>query len=106
MIPLRPPEKLVIEVKASGRYQRIIWQRNGQQFSSTSSSITPEEFPSYFEIFVRGETTQSDLGLYEITLLPSPPLFDQLAVPVELDFFVVLPGKFIICCTIYIILTF
>ena len=88
VIFLRPPEKLVIEIKATGRYRNIWWFKNGLPLT-----IQPQQFPNYNEILVYGTTTQNDLGLYEVTLYPANPVL-QLLVPVELDFIVVSPGKF------------
>ena len=51
VIFLRPPEKLVIEVKSSGRFARIDWQRNGVPIVRTQ-----EEFSNHYEIFVREPT--------------------------------------------------
>ena len=86
---VRPPEKLVIEVSASGRYQRILWLRNGVILSS-STPQNPQEFSNHYEIFVHGETTEDDLGLYEVSLFP----FDfssQQQIPTEIDFIIISP---------------
>jgi len=66
VIVLNPPEKLVIETKASGGYQQYDWVRNGHPaaFEGGFSAII-EEFPNFFEIFVREPTTTDDLGVYE-----------------------------------------
>ena len=88
VIFLRPPEKLVIELKASGRYSRINWIKDGVRVTPGNS----EEYPNYYEIFVRGTTTDSDLGLYEVQLSPSPPSFNQRSLPSTLDFIVMSPG--------------
>lgn len=87
VILLRPPEKLVIEVKASGRFARIDWQKNGVLITKT-----PEEFPSHSEIFVRELTSMADLTLYEVSLFPASPV-TQIALPDELDFIVTSPGR-------------
>ena len=75
---LHPPEKLVIEVEVTGRYEFISWTRNGSLFSEmmTNSFFVrfPNVFPTsselvdYFEIFVRDRTTESDFGVYEVRL--------------------------------------
>ena len=77
-IILRPPEKLVIEVETTGRYEAIFWTRNGNQFSEMMTSQffvrfpnvspTSSELSNYFEIFVREPTTESDFGVYEVQL--------------------------------------
>ena len=85
MIFLRPPERLVIEVKSSGRILRLDWQQNAQPLTMQ------QEFYDHYNIFVRGETTQEDLGLYEVApLVVSLP--SQRVEPEELDFVVISPG--------------
>ena len=79
VIVLDPPEKLVIETRASGGYRQFDWTRNGNAFEINSGSfpITLQEFPNFFEIFVREPTTANDLGVYEVDLQlstgPQPP---------------------------------
>ena len=63
VIVLDPPEKLVIETRASGGYGDFDWQRNRDRFSATI-----QEFSNFFEIFVREPTTADDLGVYEVEL--------------------------------------
>ncbi len=62
VIILRPPEKLIIEVRVSGEYEVLFW------FKGTSSFIPglmrPQEFPNYHEAFIRDNTTAEDEGLY------------------------------------------
>ena len=93
VIFLRPPEKLVIEVIVTGRYRNIVWNLN-----SMLQTITPEEYSNYNEIYVKETTQDSDIGLYEVDARASNILTQQLS-PVELDFFVIAPGKivYIIC---------
>ena len=77
-IILHPPEKLVIEVEVTGRYEFIDWSRNGNPFSERMTSPffvrlpfafpTSSELANYFEIFVREPTTESDFGVYEVRL--------------------------------------
>ena len=86
VIFLHPPKKLVIEIKATGRYRSIQWHKNG--FLLT---IQPQQFPKYNEILIYGTTTQDDLGLYEVGLVPANPVFQRI-VPYELDFLIVSPG--------------
>ena len=71
VIVLNPTEKLVIETRASGAYQQIDWQRNRNPFTLTQGqpfSVLLQEFPNFFDIFVRDNTTVSDLGLYTVDL--------------------------------------
>ena len=88
VIFLRPPEKLVIEIKATGRYRNIQWQKN-----SLPLTIQPQQFPNYNEILVYGRTTQADLGLYEVSLRPASITF-QRNIPLELDFSIIPPGSY------------
>ena len=95
IIFVRPPEKLVIEVKASGRYQRISWLRNVETLSS-STPQDPQEFSNHYEIFVHGETTEDDLGLYEVSLFQYD-ITSQLQIPTDIDFIVISPCELSIC---------
>ena len=61
----RPPDKLVIEVSASGDYAFILWSNNGNTISI--SSINVETFFAHFtEIYFIEPTTMSDAGIYEV----------------------------------------
>ena len=74
VIVLSPPEKLVIETRASGGYRQPDWQRNGNAFRTATAPgpsnfiITLQEFSNFFEIYVREPTDASDLGVYEVDL--------------------------------------
>ena len=87
VILLRPPEKLVIEVKASGRFRRVNWLKNGVLIPHIQ-----EDFLNHYEIFFREQTSMDDLSLYEVLLFPGPP-FNQLQLPIELNFIVTSPGS-------------
>ena len=93
-IYLCPPEKLVIEVEAAGRYSHIIWQKNGVPLT-----LQPQQFPNFNEILVFDVTTNDDLGLYEVSLRPRDSL-NQRVQPSELDFSVVPPGTCIQSITV------
>ena len=82
VIFLRPPEKLVIEVKATGRVLAILWQRNGVRISSS-------DLFSHDEIYVQEETNTASIALYEVRIFQ----FSQLTIPSELIFHVISPGK-------------
>lgn len=94
VIVLDPPEKLVIETRASGGYERFNWFRNGSLFSPSPSApfyvVVPREFPNFFEIFAREPTTTDDLGVYRADLQPSSGQFTQ--VP-DVEFVVTRYGK-------------
>ena len=70
VIVLSPPEKLVLETRASGGYSQFEWTRNGNPFMLRSGGfpITLQEFSNFFEIFVREPTTADDLGVYEVEI--------------------------------------
>ena len=71
VIVLETSEKLVLETRASGVYSQFDWLRDGNRFTTTPGmpfSVTPQEFPNFFEIFVRDNTTANDLGVYEADL--------------------------------------
>ena len=73
VIILRPPEKLIIEVRTSGEYEVHFWRRNENLFSTAGFQvILPDEFPNFFEIFVRDNTTEDDLGIYRVQLTLTP----------------------------------
>ena len=76
VIVLSPPEKLVLETRASGGYQWLEWDRNGNHFRTAENTlslspfiITLQEFSNFFEIYVRDNTTVNDLGVYEVDLI-------------------------------------
>ena len=72
VIVLNPPEKLVIETRASGGYQWIDWMRNGDPVATGNFPATLAEFSNFFEIFVREPTTVDDLGVYMVDLVIAP----------------------------------
>jgi len=59
---LTPPEKLVFEVRASGGYNIISWNK-GANFIP---EIIANELVNFHEIFFREPTTASDYGTYEV----------------------------------------
>ena len=66
-----PPEKLVLEVLASGAYAGLDWFKNG--VSAVLNPTFPsgsEFFPNFMEMYVMDPSnTTTDLGLYEVELL-------------------------------------
>ena len=97
-ILLTPPNKLVIEVKASGRYREITWSKDGLPFNNTTPQPgvfvvdRPNELPNFAEIFVRGETTSTDAGTYTVALTAFDAV-TQTIDPVSLQFTVVATGE-------------
>ena len=66
VIILRPPEKLVIEVRVSGDYEVLSW-RKGVVDQPIPGIMEPQELPNFYETFVRDNTTDEDVGLYIVT---------------------------------------
>ena len=105
-IILRPPEKLVIEMEATGRYEAIFWSRNGNLFSEMMTSPffvrlpnvfpTSSELANYFEIFVREPTTESDFGVYEVQLDPLDPSNQITMNGGHVDFAVIQAGELLV----------
>ena len=72
VIVLSPPEKLVLETRASGGYRQFDWTKNENEFTLTQGrpfTVTLQEFSNFFEIFVREPTTADDLAVYEVELV-------------------------------------
>ncbi len=67
---LRPPEKLALEVRTSGRYISLLWRRNGQIAGLSDFNPPRERFVHFAELYVTGNTSSLDLGLYEALLNP------------------------------------
>ena len=98
VIVLDPPEKLVIETRASGGYRQFDWFRNGNPFTLTQGqpfTVALQEFPNFFEIFVREPTTANDLGVYEVDLV-LPGSGSQAP---EVDFVVTPYSKYMYSCS-------
>ena len=72
----------------SGQYGIIQWTING-----ALQTITPEDYPNYNEIYIKGTTQDTDIGLYEVSVTFNPVF--QLVSPTELDFNVIAPGDII-----------
>ena len=94
VVILRPPKKLVIEVRVSGDYEVLFWHKetiNG----FIPGQMRPQEFPNYFETFVRGNTTADDEEFY-IVQPQFKPGTNQMGYVVEptggVDFGVIAPG--------------
>ncbi len=93
MIILRPPEKLVIEVRMSGEYSVLFWYK-GASGTVIPNTTFPQEFPNFHEIFVRDNTTVDDEGLYIVVpQLKSGTSSTHNIIPTRVDFAVTPPGK-------------
>ena len=95
VIILRPPEKLIIEVRVSGEYEVIFW-RKGTTSTFIPGQMRPQEFSNYFETFVRGNTTAGDEGVYIAhPQFKSGTTQTHTFIPTCcVDFGVIAPGKF------------
>ena len=90
-IILSPPEKLVLEVRATGQYSFIVWTRNGNPASSSGFPISnTDNFAHFSEIYVKNVTTMDDLGRYDVQL---PPGASGISAADEIEFTVIAPGK-------------
>ena len=88
VIVLDPPEKLVIETRASGGYRQFDWRKNANAFTTAPGqpfTVTLQEFPNFFEIFVREPTSTNDLGVYWVEVVlntgPQAPQADFTVTP-------------------------
>ncbi len=86
---LRVPEKLLLEVRATGRYDFIDWIRNGNVQGVPGGSFNPtvQQLPHFNEIYVKHTTDATDLGVYEVALDSS-----GLTLPSRIEFAVIAPG--------------
>ena len=70
---IEPPEKLVLEVEASGAYAAIEWDKNGLTPGPSNPNNFPGDpriFPNFFEIHVQDLTDAiTDLGIYTAELV-------------------------------------
>ena len=97
VVLLRPPEKLVIEVRVSGDYECLFWNK-GTSSQPIPGLMEPQELPHFYETFTRDSTTAEDVGIYIVvphfksgtaglyTLIPSRGV----------DFAVIPPGAVIL----------
>ncbi len=93
VIILRPPEKLVIEVRVSGEYEVMFWYK-GTASTFIPGLMRPQEFPNYFETFVRDNTTAEDEGFYIVQpqLKSGTPQTHTITPTGGVDFGVIAPG--------------
>ncbi len=89
-IILLPPEKLVLEVRTTGRYFFTSWSRNG------IGTGLPGSFVHFGEVYVAENTTMEDLGRYEVVLNPAPSSDQILSTRIRFD--VILPGTVFRSC--------
>ncbi len=77
---LHIPEKLVLEVRATGQYDFIDWTRNRDLQGISDFNPTIQQLPHFNEIYVKQTTNATDLGVYEVTFLPPSPIRAMLLV--------------------------
>ena len=93
VIILRPPEKLVIEVRVSGDYEVLLWNKNSAG-QAIPGLMEPLELPNFYESFVRDNTTDEDVGIYAVTPHFKPGTSGlYFILPQSVDFVVTLLGK-------------
>ena len=93
VIILRPPEKLVIEVRVSGDYEVLIWNKRTSN-QPIPGLMEPQELPNFYQTFVRGNTTYEDEGMYIVTpQFKSGTASLYTLIPYGVDFAVTPPGK-------------
>ena len=84
----------MIEVRVSGDYEVMSWNKSyhGQFIPGL---MEPQELPNFYEIFVRDNTTDEDLGIYTVTTqLKSEKTDLYTLIPSGVvDFAVVPPGR-------------
>ena len=94
VILLRPPEKLVIKVRVSGDYEVLFWNK-GASNQAIPRLMEPQELPNFYEMFVRDNTTDEDVGTYIVTsYFKSGTEGSYTSIPAGgVDFAVTLPGR-------------
>lgn len=93
LVIIRPPEKLVLEVRATGRYSSTEWGRNGITAGQPLFPVSAQSFAHFGEVYVAETTTMGDLGVYEVVLDPAPDSGQR--VPSRLRFDVISPGSLV-----------
>ena len=68
-IVLVPPEKLVLEIRTSGRFFFIQWIRNANPVFLFNDA---PNFVHFGEVFYDDETSMQDLGSFEAVVEPAP----------------------------------
>ena len=98
-IILSPPEKLVLEIRATGRYNFINWLRNQNLAGSSGFPVSnTDNFAHFSEIYVKDMTTMDDLGWYEVQV-PVAQGISHVDGADQIEFIVKGPGKItIIIC--------
>ena len=86
---LNPPEKLVLEVTTTGRYNFIQWTKNRDPAGFGDFQVTADNFAHFGEIYVQEETSMDDITVYSVDL----NVFRAQRVPDKVYFAVIILGK-------------
>ena len=83
----------MLEVRATGQYNFIVWTRNGNVAGASGFPISnADNFAHFSEIYVNDMTTMDDLGRYEVQL---PGGAQGIPVADTIDFIVTAPGIYL-----------
>ena len=81
----------MLEVRATGQYNFIVWNRNGDQASTSGFPVSnTDNFAHFSEIYVNDMTTMDDLGRYEVQL---PSGASGISAADNIEFIVITSGK-------------
>ena len=81
----------MLEIRATGQYNFIVWLRNGILAGSSVFPITnTDNFAHFSEIYVKDMTTMEDLGFYEVQL---PAGASGISAADTINFIVIAPGN-------------
>ena len=81
----------MLEVRATGQYNFIVWIRNGNQVGSSGFPVSnTDNFAHFSEIYVKNITTMDELGRYEVFL---PAGASGISAADTIEFTVLAPGK-------------
>ena len=87
-IVLVPPEKLMLEIRTSGRFFFVQWLRNGDPLFL--NNFAPN-FVHFGEVFYDNVTTMEDVGVFEAVVEPAPG--SGVSEIPRLNFNVISPGR-------------
>ena len=89
IVILRLTDKLVLEVTATGRYNRIIWARNGLVLEGVAFPNGSDHFTNFNEVYFTEPATMIDFGVYEVL---THPIGASGQIPDEVNFIVIQPS--------------
>ena len=81
----------MLEVRATGRYNFIVWIRNGDTAGLGDFPVSnTDNFAHFSEIYVNDMTTMDDLGVYEVQL---PGGASGISAADQIEFIIIAPGN-------------